>query len=199
MTSTSQGTVQMPPPSNKKKGVKTSPKNKGGRKWLLKVAALSTAAIIGAVVTWSLQSQLYSKLFHGKNSAPVVNISSVDWPSSGHGLFVFKGTATNVVPGQLLYIFNQPVVNNIAGTVYPGSAPCAIKSDHTFNCEDGFAGSPSDTKQDFNISAAIVTVEQADGFGQEEVGIGSRPSSLAMLPHVAGPHTIDSKQVTRTN
>ena len=199
MTNTSQGTVQTPPPSNKKKGDKTAPKNKGGRKWLLNVAALSTAAIIPAVVTWSLQSHLYSNLFHSENPPPVVSISSVEWPSSGHGLFVAKGTATNVEPGQLLYIFNQPVVKNITGTVYPGSAPCAIKSDHTFNCEDGFAGSPSDTGQDFNISAAIVTAKQADGFGQEEVGIWSRPSSLAMLPHVAGPHAIDSKQVTRTN
>lgn len=201
MASTSEDAKAALPSNQKnKKDAKAALKRKNGaRKWRRNVLALSIAAIVGAVAASRLPPYLYSKVFPSHDASPVVSISSVQWPKGGHGLFVVKGTATDVSPGQLLYTFNQPVTDNVAGTVYPSSAPCAIQSDHSFNCEDGFAGSKNDTDQDFNISAAIVTVAQADGFGEEQVGIGSRPSSLAMLPHVAGPQAIDSKQVTRTN
>lgn len=179
------------------------------RAWITgsNVIALTIAAVLGAaagatagtVITYHLSNTSTRPVSSGSTRPlPHVHITSVTWVPKGKGRYEVRGTAKNLTAGEVLWTFNQPIFQNTPSIVYPDPGPCATDDKGIFDCSLGFA---SGTPMDYNIIVAVVTDQQAYGFALQKAKLIPQVNypSTADLPHVNGPHTLDSEESTRTN
>lgn len=129
---------------------------------------------------------------------PQVTLDSVSWPPGRAGLFEVRGDASYLRMGQVLWVFNQPVEDNVGGTIYPGPSACPVDQRGEFDCTLDWAGAPTEGGTTFNIIVAIVSDAQAYDYAQEKAGIASATqiTKADQLPRVGAYSVHQSK---RTN
>jgi hypothetical protein len=155
--------AQAATPSAKKKK-----KKKLTMPWATVITGIITAGI-GAGVTYVASSGASTATPTPSPSASLVvpAVLTIDQPPSADITWKdnYYGTALNLQPGQLVWIFGQVVTQGKPSTkVYPQIGPCAVDyTKHKWSCEAEYMGKkpPTVDNKTYEVCAAIIDSNMA--------------------------------------
>ncbi|WP_156380621.1 MULTISPECIES: hypothetical protein [unclassified Rhodococcus (in: high G+C Gram-positive bacteria)] len=121
---------------------------------------------------------------------PTISIGEpVEWRGAS-GQYVVSGATTDLLPGMLVWSFNQP---DGAGTIYMQPGPCRVEDNGTYKCTTGYAGSPDDDGRGYQVIVSIVDARQA-------AQLAERMLNGANIPEIEGvPHVTSGERFGRSD
>lgn len=148
------------------------------------VAAVSTViAGVGSIAAAVMQGYLQRP---PSSHQPEVSELTVEWRESSGG-FVLDGQVDHLSAGQMIWVFTSRAGNAASSVAFPYYGPCPTNSEGHFHC-NGWAGSSEEDGVPFDITAAIVTDEEALEIIQlQRPGNAGTFPSIADIPHVEAP------------